>query len=287
MLFPLRASGLDFSSLRRLLPPLVFIFSCLICSCLVSSCLVLSCPVSSCLASSGLFVSCSLWSCPDGHVSSCPSFLVLPPLRLFLSCPVILLALVLSPHVLPPLVSSGLVHSGLVPAVSGSLLACCGGLLEASLGGPLGASGRPPGADFGLLDGPWSPWAAPGPVLTAPWALLGGLGAPRAPQGGPRERRPGAAKAVKRAKISPRSPPRGPKRSPQRRRRGFQEAPRARRDQDERRQDKRGHDKRRERTRRHRRYCCETAMLPNTIPQTDKRSVGNHKGLHTLPTYFM
>ena len=146
--FPSGPPGLDFSSLRRLLPPLGFIFSCLICSWLVSSCLVLSCPVSSCLASSGLFVSCSLWSCPDGHVSSCPAFLVLPPLRLFLSCPVILLALVLSPHVLPPLVSSGLVHSGLVPAVSGNLLACCGGLLEASsepLGGPLGASGRPPG----------------------------------------------------------------------------------------------------------------------------------------------
>ena len=183
LLFPLRASGLDFSSLRRLLPPLVFIFSCLICSCLVSSCLVLSCPVSSCLASSGLFVSCSLWSCPDGHVSSCPSFLVLPPLRLFLSCPVILLALVLSPHVLPPLVSSGLVHSGLVPAVSGSLLACCGGLLEASsepLGGPLGASGRPPGADFGPLDGPCSPWAAPGPV---PGRLLS---SPRRPGRPPR-----------------------------------------------------------------------------------------------------
>ena len=183
MLFPLRASGLDFSSLRRLLPPLVFIFSCLICSCLVSSCLVLSCPVSSCLASSGLFVSCSLWSCPDGHVSSCPSFLVLPPLRLFLSCPVILLALVLSPHVLPPLVSSGLVHSGLVPAVSGNLLACCGGLLEASsepLGGPLGASGRPPVADFGPLDGPCSPWAAPGPV---PGRLLSSPGRPGRPPG--------------------------------------------------------------------------------------------------------
>ena len=173
MLFPLRASGLDFSSLRRLLPPLVFIFSCLICSCLVSSCLVLSCPVSSCLASSGLFVSCSLWSGPDGHVSSCSSFLVLPPLRLFLSCPVILMALVLSPHhVLPPLVSSGLVHSGLLPAVSGSLLACCGGLLEASsepLGGPLGASGRPPGADFGPLDGPWAaPGLVPGRLLSSP-----------------------------------------------------------------------------------------------------------------------
>ena len=115
-----------------LLASLVFIFSCLICSCLVSSCLVLSCPVSSCLASSGLFVSCSLWSCPDGHVSSCPSFLVLPPLRLFLSCPVILLALVLSPHVLPPLVSSGLVHSGLVPAVSGSLLGASWGGFRAS-----------------------------------------------------------------------------------------------------------------------------------------------------------
>ena len=41
------------------------------------------------------------------------------------------------------------------------LLACCGGLLEASsapLGGPLGASGRAPGADFGPLD---MPWAAP------------------------------------------------------------------------------------------------------------------------------
>ena len=85
-----------------------------------------------CLASSGLFVSCSLWSCPDGHVSSCPSFLVLPPLRLFLSCPVILLALVLSPHVLPPLVSSGLVHSGLVPAVSGSLLGASWGGFRAS-----------------------------------------------------------------------------------------------------------------------------------------------------------
>ena len=58
------------------------------------------------------------------------------------------------------------------------LLACCGGLLEASsapLGGPLGASGRAPGADFGPLDGPWSPWAAPGPQGAA---LLGGLGAP-------------------------------------------------------------------------------------------------------------
>ena len=115
------------------------------------------------------------------HVSSCPSFLVLPPLRLFLSCPVILLALVLSPHVLPPLVSSGLVHSGLVPAVSGNLLACCGGLLEASsepLGGPLGASGRPPGADFGPLDGPCSPWAAPGPV---PGRLLSSPGRPGRP----------------------------------------------------------------------------------------------------------
>ena len=58
------------------------------------------------------------------------------------------------------------------------LLACCGGLLEASLGGPLGASGRAPGADFGPLDGPWSPWAAPGPVPGRLWALLGGLGAP-------------------------------------------------------------------------------------------------------------
>ena len=64
------------------------------------------------------------------------------------------------------------------------LLACCGGLLEASsapLGGPLGASGRAPGADFGLLDGPCSPWAAPGPVPGRPlgspesrsWRLVG------------------------------------------------------------------------------------------------------------------
>ena len=59
-------SCLGFSCLRRLLPPLVFVFSCLISSCLVSSCLVFSCPVSSCLASSCLLVSCPLWSCPGG-----------------------------------------------------------------------------------------------------------------------------------------------------------------------------------------------------------------------------
>ena len=63
------------------------------------------------------------------------------------------------------------------------LLACCGGLLEASsapLGGPLGASGRAPGADFGLLDGPCSPWAAPGPVPGRP---LGSPGRPGRPPG--------------------------------------------------------------------------------------------------------
>ena len=63
------------------------------------------------------------------------------------------------------------------------LLACCGGLLEASsapLGGPLGASGRAPGADFGPLDGPWSPWAAPGPVPGSPGR---GLGPPELPLG--------------------------------------------------------------------------------------------------------
>ena len=45
------------------------------------------------------------------------------------------------------------------------------GLWEASLGGPLGASGRAPGADFGALDGSWSPWAA---ALRRYWRLLGG-----------------------------------------------------------------------------------------------------------------
>ena len=56
------------------------------------------------------------------------------------------------------------------------LLACCGGLLEASsapLGGPLGASGRPPGADF-------DPLGCPGPLgsfsrlLGGSWSSLGG-----------------------------------------------------------------------------------------------------------------
>ena len=74
------------------------------------------------------------------HVSSCQSFLVLPPL---IWCPVILSPLALSPHVLPPLVSSGLVHSGLVPAVSGSLL-------EASWGGFRASAVKKPGKLHGL-----------------------------------------------------------------------------------------------------------------------------------------
>ena len=41
---------------------------------------------------------------------------------------------------------------------------------------PLGASGRPPGADFGPLDGPLSPWASWEAGLPGP---LGRLGAPK------------------------------------------------------------------------------------------------------------
>ena len=68
-------------------------------------------------------------------------------------------------------------------SVCGIVLGSCGGLLEASsepLGGPLGASGRLPGADFGPPDGPCSPWAAPGPV---PGRLLSSPGRPGRPPG--------------------------------------------------------------------------------------------------------
>ena len=53
------------------------------------------------------------------------------------------------------------------------LLACCGGLLEATsapLGGALGASGRPPGADF---PGPLLGLSRVAPGLGASWAALG------------------------------------------------------------------------------------------------------------------
>ena len=60
----------------------------------------------------------------------------------------------------------------LVPARSGGFLKASWAPLE----GPLGASGSPPGADFGPLDGLGPSRAIPGPLLGLPWALLGGPG---------------------------------------------------------------------------------------------------------------
>ena len=58
------------------------------------------------------------------------------------------------------------------------LLACCGGLLEAS-SAPLGDFLGPLAGNFSPLDGPW-PWAAPGPVPGRP---LGSPGRPGRPPG--------------------------------------------------------------------------------------------------------
>ena len=129
----------------------------------------------------------SFFSCP----TSAPSFLVLS-CYLVGSCPV----------------SSCLASSRLL--WSCPLWSCPGGLWE-TLGSLFGAGTswglwQPPGADFGPLDGPCSPWAAPGPV---PGRLLSSPGRPGRPPGpllaalGPLLGRPGALLAAPGRPLGP------------------------------------------------------------------------------------
>ena len=121
-------------------------------------------------------------------------------------------------------------------------------------------------------------WSRPGGSKSRPGGAKRAPGAaqepPRAPQGGPREVQERPTSRQERPRGAPRPPRRAQgaarDRPVKRAKISFPEAPRG---------PPKGAEEASKRPPQHaRRYCRETAMLPKTIPQTDKRSFRTHEG---------